>query len=283
MGLKPPEGAVGVSAALPAASPGRSLSCSRRNRLRDCKPGRRLWQLDCAGRPGTAMQPLEVGLVPAPAREPRLTRWLRRGSGILAHLVALGFTIFLTALSRPGTSLFSWHPVFMALAFCLFMAEAILLFSPEHSVFLFCSRKAWIWLHWAGQTLAILCAALGLGFIISSKMRSELPHLVSWHSWLGALTLLATGGQALCGLCLLCPRAARVSRVARLKLYHLTCGLVVYLMATVTVILGMYSVWFQAQIRDAAWYLCLALSLYPALVIMHQISSSYLPRKKMDM
>ncbi|XP_011803511.1 PREDICTED: uncharacterized protein LOC105516067 isoform X6 [Colobus angolensis palliatus] len=49
------------------------------------------------------MQPLEVGLVPASAGEPRLTRWLRRGSGILAHLVALGFTIFLTALSRPGT------------------------------------------------------------------------------------------------------------------------------------------------------------------------------------
>nr|XP_044994326.1 uncharacterized protein LOC101608505 isoform X4 [Jaculus jaculus] len=50
------------------------------------------------------MQPPEVGLLPAPAREPRLTRWLRRGSGILAHLVALGFTIFLTVLSRPGTS-----------------------------------------------------------------------------------------------------------------------------------------------------------------------------------
>lgn len=50
------------------------------------------------------MQPLEVGLVPAPPREPRLTRWLRRGCGILAHLVALGFTIFLTVLSRPGTS-----------------------------------------------------------------------------------------------------------------------------------------------------------------------------------
>ncbi|XP_052035417.1 probable transmembrane reductase CYB561D1 isoform X2 [Apodemus sylvaticus] len=203
------------------------------------------------------MHPMEVGLVPAPSREPRLTRWLRRGSGILAHLIALGFTIFLTVLSRPGTSLFSWHPVFMALA----------------------TR---IRLHWAGQTMAILCAVLGLGFIISSKIRSELPHLVSWHSWIGALTLLATGGQALCGLCLLCPRSARVSRVARLKLYHLTCGLVVYLMATVTVLLGMYSVWFQAQIKGAAWYLCLALPLYPALVIMHQISSSYLPRKKVD-
>ncbi|XP_005891373.1 probable transmembrane reductase CYB561D1 isoform X2 [Bos mutus] len=228
------------------------------------------------------MQSLEVGLVLAPPREPRLTRWLRKGSGILAHLVAMGFTIFLTVLSRPGTSLFSWHPVFMALAFCLCMAEAILLFSPEHSLFFFCSRKARIRLHWAGQTLAILCAALGLGFIISSRTRSELPHLASWHSWVGALTLLATIGQALCGLCLLCPRAARVSRVARLKLYHLTCGLVVYLLATVTVLLGMHSVWFQAQIKGAAWYLCLVLPLYPALVIMHQISSSYLPRKKME-
>ncbi|XP_021121274.1 cytochrome b561 domain-containing protein 1 isoform X2 [Heterocephalus glaber] len=169
------------------------------------------------------------------------------------------------------------------LEFCLCMAEAILIFSPEHSPFLFCSRKAWTRLHWAGQTLTILCAALGLGFIISSKTRSELPHLVSWHSWVGVVTLLATGAQALCGLCLLFPRAARVSRVARLKLYHLTCGLVVYLMATVTVLLGMYSVWFQAQIKGAAWYLCLALPLYPALVIMHQISRSYLPRKKMEM
>lgn len=186
-------------------------------------------------------------------------------------------------MKEAGRGLFSWHPVFMALAFCLCMAEAILLFSPEHSLFFFCSRKARIRLHWAGQTLAILCAALGLGFIISSRTRSELPHLVSWHSWVGALTLLATAVQALCGLCLLCPRAARVSRVARLKLYHLTCGLVVYLMATVTVLLGMYSVWFQAQIKGAAWYLCLALPVYPALVIMHQISRSYLPRKKMEM
>lgn len=163
------------------------------------------------------------------------------------------------------------------------MAEAILLFSPEHSLFFCCSRKTRIRLHWVGQAVTILCAALGLGFIISSRTRSELPHLVSWHSWAGAVTLVATAGQALCGLCLLCPRAARVSKVARLKLYHMTFGLVVYLMATFTVLLGMYSVWFQAQIKGAAWYLCLALPLYPALVIMHQISSSYLPRKKTEM
>ncbi|MEE6492178.1 hypothetical protein FKM82_016508 [Ascaphus truei] len=45
-----------------------------------------------------------------------LYRCLRRLSGLLAHLLALGFTIFLLILARPGTSLFSWHPVFMAVA-----------------------------------------------------------------------------------------------------------------------------------------------------------------------
>lgn len=68
------------------------------------KPGRRARAAGSARRSGPAMQSLELGLVPAPAREPRLTRWLRRGSGVLAHLLALGFTIFLTVLSRPGTS-----------------------------------------------------------------------------------------------------------------------------------------------------------------------------------
>ncbi|ELK34020.1 Cytochrome b561 domain-containing protein 1 [Myotis davidii] len=138
-------------------------------------------------------------------------------------------------------------------------------------------------LHWVGQTLALLCAALGLGFIIVGRTHRELPHLASWHGWVEALMLLATGGQPLCGLCLLFSRVARVSRVAGLKLYHLMCGLVVYLIATVTVFLGMYLVWFQAQIKGAVWYLCLVLPLYPALVIMHQISSSYLLRKKMEM
>ncbi|XP_025022016.1 uncharacterized protein LOC103066203 isoform X7 [Python bivittatus] len=53
----------------------------------------------------------------APARC-RVFVWLRRGCGALAHLAALGMTVFLLLLSRPGTSLFSWHPVFMSIALC---------------------------------------------------------------------------------------------------------------------------------------------------------------------
>ncbi|XP_067387820.1 probable transmembrane reductase CYB561D1 isoform X2 [Emydura macquarii macquarii] len=185
----------------------------------------------------------------------RVSRWLRRGSGALAHLVALGLTVFLLLLSRPGTSLFSWHPVFMSIA-------------------------VKVWLHWTTQTLVVVAATLGLGFIVSSKNRSELPHLVSWHSLLGVLTLAATSGQALCGLSLRFPQLLRISSVARLRLYHVTCGLVVYLLATFTVVLGICSDWFQAQIKGVAWYFCLALPIYPALVIMNQTTSIHLPKKR---
>ncbi|XP_034623686.1 cytochrome b561 domain-containing protein 1 isoform X2 [Trachemys scripta elegans] len=188
--------------------------------------------------------------------ESRVSRWLRRGTGLLAHLVALGLTLFLLLLSRPGTSLFSWHPVFMSIA-------------------------VKVWLHWTAQTLVVVAATLGLAFIISSKNRSELPHLVSWHSLLGVLTLAATCGQALCGLSLRFPQLLRISSVARLRLYHVTCGLVVCLLATFTVVLGICSDWFQAQIKGVAWYFCLALPFYPTLVIMNQTTGVHLPKKRM--
>uniref|UniRef100_A0A8C8SGP6 ascorbate ferrireductase (transmembrane) n=1 Tax=Pelusios castaneus TaxID=367368 RepID=A0A8C8SGP6_9SAUR len=212
--------------------------------------------------------------------ESRVSRWLRRGFGALAHLVALGLTVFLLQLSRPGTSLFSWHPVFMSIAFCLCLPEAILLFSPENSPFCFCSRQVKVWLHWTVQTLAVVTAALGLAFIVSSKNRSELPHLVSWHSLLGLLTLIATSGQALCGLSLRFPQLLRITSVARLRLYHATCGLVVCLLATFTVVLGFCSDWFQAQIKGGAWYFCVVLPFCPALVIMNQTTNIHLPKKR---
>nr|DBA33865.1 TPA: hypothetical protein GDO54_001490 [Pyxicephalus adspersus] len=209
-----------------------------------------------------------------------LYRCLRRFIGFLAHILALGFTVFLIILARPGTSLFSWHPLFMAIAFCLCMTEAVLLLSPETSPLCTLSRKSKIRLHWLLQMSVPILAGTGTTFIVCSKNRSEQPHLTSWHSVLGLITLMATCCQAVCGFALLCPRLAQVSAVSRLKMYHATCGLMVYLLATATVVLGFYSNWFQAQIKGPGWYVCLVLPLYPALVIMNQVLDIYLPKKK---
>lgn len=160
------------------------------------------------------------------------------------------------------------------------MTEAVLLLSPETSPLCPLSRKSKTRLHWFLQLCVPILAGTGIFFIVRSKNRIEQPHLTSWHSILGLITLIVTCCQAVCGLALLCPRFARVTAVSRLKLYHVTCGLLVYLLATATVLLGLYSNWFQAQIKGPAWYACLFLPLYPASVIMNQVLEIYLPKRK---
>lgn len=161
------------------------------------------------------------------------------------------------------------------------MTEGILLFSAEGSPFCFKSRKGKVRLHWFCQALVLIVAATGLGFMVASKNVSERPHLVTWHSLLGICTLAATLIQAACGVCVMFPKLLRLTLPThRLKLYHATCGLVVYLLATVTVMSAMFSDWFQATVKGVAWWAFLLLPLFPALVVMNQITNGYLPRKK---
>ncbi|KAL7837135.1 hypothetical protein SRHO_G00268460 [Serrasalmus rhombeus] len=216
-------------------------------------------------------------------REYWLYACLRKVAVVGAHAVALGFTVLVSALARPGTSLFSWHPLCMSLGFCLCMTEGILLFSADGSPFCFKSRKGKIRVHWILQALMLLAAATGLGFMVASKNVSAHPHLASWHSILGVATLVATALQAACGVCLLFPKLLGISSMPRLRLYHATCGLVAYLLATITVVAAMFTDWFQAAVKGATWYGFLLLPLFPALVVMNQITNSFLPKKKLTM
>ncbi|XP_016304023.1 cytochrome b561 domain-containing protein 1-like [Sinocyclocheilus anshuiensis] len=206
--------------------------------------------------------------------------WLRRAAVLAAHIISLGLVILTSILSRPGTSLFSWHPVCMSLGFCLCMTEGILLFSAEGSPFCFKSRKWKVRLHWFLQALLLVCGATGFGFMVASKNIKEHPHFTSWHSLLGVATMAATMLQAICGVFLLFPKLISTRSFPRLRLYHATCGLVAYLLASVTVMSAMFTDWFQASVTGTVWYIFLLLPLFPALVVMNQITSAFLPKKK---
>ena len=67
---------------------------------------------------------------------------------MVVHILTLGLTGGLLYLASPGSDLFSWHPSLMAVAFALFMAQAIVIFSPESSLLLTSSRQDKIQLHW---------------------------------------------------------------------------------------------------------------------------------------
>ncbi|KAK1799959.1 hypothetical protein P4O66_006486 [Electrophorus voltai] len=216
-------------------------------------------------------------------REYWLYAWMRRVSVLVAHVTAVGFTTLMAILSRPGTSLFSWHPLCMSFGFCLCMTEGILLFSAEGTPCCFKSRKGKIRVHWVLQALMLVATCTGLAFMVASKNVSERPHLATWHSVLGMTTLAATLLQAACGTCLLLPKLLGAPLLPRIRLYHATCGLVAYLLATVTVMASMFTDWFQATVKGAMWYGFVLLPLFPALVVMNHVTNTFLPKKKLMM
>ena len=54
---------------------------------------------------------------------------------MVVHIISVAFTGFMIYLSNPGSDLFSWHPTCMSVAFMLLLLQAIVLFSPESSLF----------------------------------------------------------------------------------------------------------------------------------------------------
>lgn len=160
------------------------------------------------------------------------------------------------------------------------MTEGILLFSAEGTPFCFKSRKWKVRLHWFFQALLLVCGATGFCFMVASKNIKENSHFTSWHSLLGLTTMAATVLQAICGVVLLFPKLISTYSFSRWRLYHATCGLVAYLLATITVMSAMFTDWFQASVTGIIWYIFLLLPLFPALVVMNQITSAFLPKKK---
>lgn len=210
----------------------------------------------------------------------RLHRTLRLISGAAAHLAAFAFTIYIGCVSQPGTTLFSWHPFLMSLAFSFFMTEAILVFSPDSSLLRSFSRKVRVRTHWILQLLSSLCAILGLGFIYYNKIVHGKPHFSTWHGLVGLLTVLWALIQNVGGITLLYPKLMQRWTLSTRKLYHATSGLLGYLLGCTSLFLGMCSLWFNASVTGASWYLCALCPLLTGLVVMNQVSNAYLYRKR---
>lgn len=214
--------------------------------------------------------------------EPRIYIYTRTASAVLTHFLCLGFTVFIAVLSRPGTSLFSWHPFLMTLAFSFFMTEAILLFSPHGSPIRRFPHKTKGRVHWILQCLCVSCAVLGLTAIFYNKHLNGKPHFTSWHGLLGLLTVCVVLLQSLAAVPLIYHSLAKGWSLAKLKRYHAASGLVTYLLASGTLLLGISSAWFTAAVGEFTWYLSALCTALSALVIMSQVTSAYTAKKRLQ-
>uniref|UniRef100_UPI0037E8E2B6 transmembrane reductase CYB561D2 n=1 Tax=Semicossyphus pulcher TaxID=241346 RepID=UPI0037E8E2B6 len=211
--------------------------------------------------------------------EPRIYSYTRTASAASTHLICIFFTVFIAVLSRPGTSLFSWHPFLMTLAFSLFMTEAILLFSPHGSPMKKFPHKTKGRVHWILQSLCASSAVLGLAAISYNKHLNDKPHFTSWHSLLGLLTVCVVGLQSLAAVPLIYHSLAKGWSLAKLKRYHAASGLVTYLLGSGSLLLGLSSAWFTASVSGYTWYLSALCPTITALVMMNQVTRAYMAKK----
>ncbi|KAJ8400173.1 hypothetical protein AAFF_G00398670 [Aldrovandia affinis] len=214
-----------------------------------------------------------------PESEPRIYGYLRVTCGVADHVLCAAFTVFIAVLARPGSSLFSWHPFLMTLAFSFFMTEAILIFSPVASPIRKFPHKTKGCYHWVLQCLCMVSAGLGLAAISYNKHVNDKPHFSTWHGLTGLLTACGTALQSAGGAPLIYHSLAKGWSLSKLKRYHAASGLVVYLLGSASLVLGMCSLWFTASVRGAGWYLAAACPVLSALVIMNQVTSAYMAKK----
>uniref|UniRef100_A0A665SXT5 ascorbate ferrireductase (transmembrane) n=1 Tax=Echeneis naucrates TaxID=173247 RepID=A0A665SXT5_ECHNA len=205
-----------------------------------------------------------------------------RGNSALIHLICIGFSLFIGLLSRPGSSLFSWHPFLMTLAFSFLMTEAILVFSPHGSPLKRFPHKVKGGVHWILQCLSVSCAVLGLAAISYNKFLNGKAHFTSWHGLLGLLTVCVVVLQSLAAVPLIYQTLAKGWSLAKLKRYHAASGLVSYLLGSVSLLLGLRSAWFTASVREHTWYLSALCPALSALVIMNQVTRAYVAKKRLQ-
>ncbi|XP_002738253.2 transmembrane reductase CYB561D2-like [Saccoglossus kowalevskii] len=199
--------------------------------------------------------------------------------GMVAHLVAIVFCGTIIYHAWPGSSLFSWHPTLMSVAFAFLVLEAIMFFSPESTLLPKAMRKTKVRYHWINNVTGLVCALAGVITIVSNKYMNNKPHFTTWHGLLGIITVGYCAMQCIAGSFMLYPKMiSQYVKLSDLKLYHATSGVMMFTLACGTMVLGIFSNWFVSQASDTVFYMCLFCPGILALVVTNQVTQAYLPK-----
>ena len=195
------------------------------------------------------------------------------------HILSVIITVGIFWLAVPGSDLFSWHPTCMIVAFALLQLQAIVVFSPESSLFPTTPRNEKIQLHWILQCFGMTSALFGFGAVFLNKEIHERKHFTSWHGLFGLCTCVGAVLALLGGIAAKYSQSLKTwIRPVNLKMYHATGGMIVFLLAMTTLTLAVYSNWFKNRVSGWAWRISLWMPIVLGVCIARQVTQSYLPR-----
>nr|XP_027219248.1 cytochrome b561 domain-containing protein 2-like [Penaeus vannamei] len=166
-----------------------------------------------------------------------MLNWLMRSGGI-------AFLIYMAVISRPGSSLFSFHPFLMTAAFTGLMTEALLIFSKS-GLAAGALHSTRVTIHWIILLLTAVCHSLGFAAIYFNKELNEKPHFTSWHGRIGLLASVFLVIQLSVGVFAKYPKLLKMFMHARsVKANHAVVGMLTFSLGMVATLLGFWSTWF---------------------------------------
>lgn len=156
------------------------------------------------------------------------------------------------------------------------MTESIFIYSPLSSLAAAATRSTKVMYHWLGMLFGLVFALAGTSFIWYNKELNKKPHMTSWHGTLGYITIGYYVLECSAGIIVKYPSLVKAYvRPADLKLYHATAALLLFMLACVTLVLGMFSDWFVTTVTGTSWYMCIVCPSILALAVMTQINTSF--------
>ena len=159
------------------------------------------------------------------------------------------------------------------------MFEGLLVFSPHSSLISPKNRIARVTWHWVILTAAVLSALVGTAAIYYNKHINNKPHFTTWHGYIGIISFIYFGLQAIGGIVAKYPRLLLPNfKIVDIRLYHVVSGIVAIVLVNSTLYLSLYSAWFNKNVEGIRWYTCACVLSFMNLMIVQQIIQSYLPR-----
>ena len=203
---------------------------------------------------------------------------LYSGFIMVSHVLVVLLIAVVTYAAVPGSSLFSWHPFLMTVAFAGLFTEAILIFNSHSSLLVTKNESAKIRWHLWMQMGGLATVTAGFLVIWVNKEKSNKDHFTTWHGLLGVVAVAYCFLQILAGVTLLLPAkmfSATPLPMHRMKTLHTLSGLALYLTLAVTFFLGLNSAFFVRTVTNQfVYYGCWIAVLLLTAVVGSQSSAS---------
>lgn len=164
---------------------------------------------------------------------------------IFAHLLFIAITTLVlvwllhfregfafSSTNKP--KIFNIHPMLMVIGFVLIAGEAIMAYTTTPT-----SRKNHKLFHMILHLIALLVGIIGVYAVFKYHNESGIPHMYTFHSWIGLSTIILFGFQWLFSfLTFLFPGAGTSTR-SKVAPWHALIGITIFFMAIVTAETGL--------------------------------------------